>query len=73
MPAAHHAVEHKEKARLRRFAESETTGMSKLTGFVASGGSYTADSAAAVAHDVRMGAKLDSGHGGKGDGGGGHS
>ena len=66
IPDAHHHFEHKSKQRTREFADYiESSGNLWVNG-VMSLGQHSVAGAHESAHALRMGAKADSGHGGKG-------
>jgi|GEM_PF-3305353 len=66
IPAAHHAVEHETRQRQRDYAVSVEGGFNRVKDFVFSGGQNSYKGSRSAAHKIRMGAKLDSGSGGKG-------
>jgi hypothetical protein len=68
IPEAHHLVEAETKRRQQIFANTTEGGFGRIKDFVLSGGQNSYKGSIEAAHKIRMDAKLDSGHGGKGDG-----
>ena len=67
IPDAHHHVDMKTKGRQREFADYIESSGNLWTNGIFSLGQHSVAGAHQSAHEIRMGAKLDSGHGGKGE------